>query len=99
MRNSFLFGHYYLLITLSNCNNFQPFINHLKNIYQNSTQANIKPFYCTTFVIPLVKGFHLVRDMPECIKEFSKKVFLETFLLVVHFSNTILFYRIRKTCH
>ena len=35
----------------------------------------MKPFLCTTFVIPPVKGFHLVRDMPECIKEFSKKSF------------------------
>ena len=31
--------------------------------------------------------------MPECTTEFSKKKLLETFLLVVNFSNTILFHR------
>ena len=34
--------------------------------------------------------------MPECTSEFSEKKFLETFLLVVDFSNTILFHR-KKT--
>ena len=41
------------------------------------------------------KGFHLVRDMPQCTTEFSKNVFLETFLLVVDFPDTILFQRIK----
>ena len=56
----------------------------------------IKPFYCTKFFIAAVKSFRLVRDMQECTAEFSKKIFLETFLFVVHFSYTNLFHR-KKT--
>ena len=33
----------------------------------------MKPFYCTKFVIAPMKGFRLVRDMPECKTELSKK--------------------------
>ena len=44
-----------------------------------------------------MKGFRLVRDMPECKTELSKKKkkkkILETFLLVVDFSNATLFHR------
>ena len=51
-----------------------PFINHLKITLkvQSSTQTKIKLFYCTKFVIAPVKGFRLVRKMPECTIEFSK---------------------------
>ena len=48
------------------------------------------------FVIAPVKGFHLVREMEECNTEFSKQIFIETFLLVVHISYTVLFHR-KKT--
>ena len=51
-----------------------PFINHLKITLkvQSSTQTKIKPFYCTKFVTAPVKGFGLVREMPECPIEFSQ---------------------------
>ena len=51
-----------------------PFVNHLKITLkvQSSTQTKIKLFYCTKFVIAPVKGFRLVRKMPECTIEFSK---------------------------
>ena len=44
----------------------------LKNNSQSSTQTKIKPFYCRKFVIAPVKGFCLVREVPECTIEFSK---------------------------
>ena len=37
--------------------------------YSNKNQIL---FYCSKFVIALVKGFCLVRDMPECTTEFPK---------------------------
>ena len=51
-----------------------PFFNRLKITLkvQSSTQTKIKPFYCTKFVIAPVKGFHLVRETPECNIEFLK---------------------------
>ena len=51
-----------------------PFINHLKIILkvQSSTQTKIKRFYCTKFITAPVKGFHVIRKMPECTVEFSK---------------------------
>ena len=69
---------------------FSPFINYLKITLKSSTQIKIKPFYCTKFVIALVKGFLLLRDMPKCTAEFSKK------FLVVDFSN-ISFFHSKKT--
>ena len=51
-----------------------PFINHLKITLkiQSSTQTKIKPFYCTKFVIAPIKGFRLVREMPEGTIELLK---------------------------
>ena len=50
------------------------FISHLlltlKNNSQSSTQTKIEQFYCTKFVIALVKD--LAGEMQECTTEFSK---------------------------
>ena len=71
------------------------FVNHFKitwNFFHSSTQTKIKPVYCTKFAIAPVRGCSLVRQIQECTTEFSKYMFLKTFLLVVHFSYTILYH-------
>ena len=68
----------------------------LKNKPQISTRTKIKPFYFRKFVIAPVKGFRLVEEMQECSTEFSKQIFLDTSLVVVHFSYTVLFQK-KKT--
>ena len=68
----------------------------LKHNSQSSTQTKIKLFYCTKFVIVPVKDFCLVREMQEFTTEFSKWMFLKTFLLVVHLSYTVLLHRKMK---
>ena len=39
---------------------------------QSSTETKLKPFNCTKFIIGSVKGFRLVREMPEYTIEVSK---------------------------
>ena len=68
----------------------------LKNNPQISTRTKFKTFYIRKFVIAPVKGFRLVEEMQECSTEFSKQIFLNTSLLVVHFSYTVLFQK-KKT--
>ena len=74
-------------------------INHLK-ITQSSTQTKIKPFYCSKFVIARVKGLRLVRDILDYTTEFSKNIFLETFLLLFHKKKTKQKHqKSKETCH
>ena len=49
-----------------------PFINYLKTTLKVTPdqKSNHKPFYYTKFVIALVKGLHLVREMQECTTKF-----------------------------
>ena len=67
------------------------FINHFNNkiTLTSFTQTKVKPFYCTKFFIAPVKSFFLVKEMQECTTEFSRSMFLGTFLLALHFSYTI----------
>ena len=88
-----------------------PFINHIKIFFkvQSSTQTKIQPFYCTKFVVAPVNAFRLVRKIPECTTEFSKQMFPETFLLVVHTFHIKFYFsgkrqrkstkNLSKTCH
>ena len=90
---------------------FLPFINHLKITLkvQSSTETKIKLFYCTKFVIAPVKGFRLLRKLPECTIEFSKQMFPDTFLLVVYTFHIKFYFsgnrqrkstkNLSKTCH
>ena len=81
-----------------------PFINRLKITLKvllkqksdSKSNQKSKSFYCTKFVTDPLKGLRLEREMQECTIEFSKYMYLETFLLVVHISYTVLFYK-KKT--
>ena len=46
--------------------NLSPTFLKNKNNPQSYAQTKIKPFYCTKFVIALVKGFRLVREVQGC---------------------------------
>ena len=72
------------------------FINHLKinlshPLSPPHKKKKFKPFYCTTFAMVPVKDFRLVKMYCWILK-----IFLDTFLLVVHCPYIILFHR-KKT--